>query len=45
MKAVFNTLLHTVREIKAEAAVDGAAATLTEAKSETLGDILSYKVA
>lgn len=45
MKAVFNTLLHTVREIKKEAPVAGPAATLTEAKSETLRDILSYKVA
>ena len=42
---MLNTLLHTVREIKAEALVDSPAATLAEAKAETLGDILSYKVA
>ena len=40
MKAVFNTLLYTVRVIKAEAPVDSPAATLAEAKAETLGDIL-----
>ena len=45
MKAVFNALLYTVRVIKAEAPVDSPAATLAEAKAETLGDILSYKVA
>lgn len=44
MKAVFNTLRHTVREIKAEAPVDSPA-TLAEAKAEKLGDILSYKAA